>query len=239
VEGTLRAITREFQEKLKDLRNRLGRRTFVLKPMGRSGEGRNRVWQYALYLDGQTTACAVGRGWSDVVARLNTVDSALRRIPPVEVREKRSRFGPLEPKASRAQPRLKQLLHEAQVERGLENERAVFEALCDLPAKLRPPWFQGVRRGTPEEDRSGIDIIVDSDLGPLYIQVKSSDHKAEFFQRRHADEERLIGVLAVIKKSRFDRGTLRNQALLLATQLYTAMSHARCTAGSSTREPSA
>jgi hypothetical protein len=66
-------------------------------------------------------------------------------------------------------------------ERGLESELRVVEA-CRLPT--RPPWMTRVRRATRIEDHSGIDVVVESDVGTLLIQVKSSNLGKKHFRPR-------------------------------------------------------
>ncbi len=79
-------------------------------------------------------------------------------------------------------------------ERGRGNERRVFEA-CQLPS--RPKWMQAARRSTRAEDHDGIDLVIESDVGKLYVQVKSSRRgKAEFEQRRR--RARVVVVMAKI-----------------------------------------
>ncbi len=67
-------------------------------------------------------------------------------------------------------------------ERGRANERLVLEA-CLLPQ--RPAWMKSARAGTRAEDHEGIDVVVESDVGKLFVQVKSSrTGKAAFAERR-------------------------------------------------------
>jgi hypothetical protein len=67
-------------------------------------------------------------------------------------------------------------------ERGRANEHHVLEA-CLLAS--RPAWMVSARAGTRAEDHDGIDVVVESDVGKLYVQVKSSrTGKAAFVKRR-------------------------------------------------------
>lgn len=78
-------------------------------------------------------------------------------------------------------------------ERGFQNESAALRALQDDSFK-RPEWFKSVRRADREEDKRGIDIVVEThDVGRLYLQVKSS----KVFARRFAEKRRpsLIGLI--------------------------------------------
>jgi hypothetical protein len=67
------------------------------------------------------------------------------------------------------------------LERGLANERRVLDA-CRLGE--RPEWMLRARQATRLEDRSGIDIVVQTDVGSLSIQVKSSLGGKAHFRRR-------------------------------------------------------
>lgn len=56
-------------------------------------------------------------------------------------------------------------------DRGASNEQLILAA-CQL--KTRPTWMLSARQATALEDRNGIDIVIESDVGKLFIQVKSS-----------------------------------------------------------------
>jgi hypothetical protein len=86
-----------------------------------------------------------------------------------------------------------QMLGKIARKRGRTSEDRVLEAL-ELPS--RPAWMSGVRRATPAEDRAGIDVVVESDVGKLFVQVKSSrGGKAAFAQRRRSAR---VGVVVVV-----------------------------------------
>ena len=72
-------------------------------------------------------------------------------------------------------------LGEAARLRGLANEARALEVLQSTPL---PPWAGAARRATDQEDRGGVDIVVDSDVGSLYVQVKSSAGAAKRFLKR-------------------------------------------------------
>jgi hypothetical protein len=99
-------------------------------------------------------------------------------------------------------------------ERGHANERHVLDA-CLLPT--RPAWMTSARAGIRAEDHDGIDVVVESDVGKLFVQVKSSrTGKVAFAERRRrahvavvvvksgdALEEilrRIVGALAPVRK---------------------------------------
>lgn len=74
-------------------------------------------------------------------------------------------------------------------EKGRTNERRVLAAALALEVA----WVRGARAATLEEDARGIDVVVSSDVGDLYVQVKSSTNAANAFA-----EERGAGRIAVV-----------------------------------------
>lgn len=88
--------------------------------------------------------------------------------------------------------RLSNLLGNVANERGKKNEDRALEACL---SERRPAWMQSARASTHEEDASGIDVVVESDVGKLFVQVKSSRRgKAEFGSHRR---RALIGIIVV------------------------------------------
>ncbi len=87
---------------------------------------------------------------------------------------------------------LAQILGKDAKKRGRTNEARVIEALA-LPT--RPPWMRSVRRATKAEDHAGIDVVVESDVGKLFVQVKSSrGGKAAFLERRRTARVAIVVV---------------------------------------------
>jgi len=77
---------------------------------------------------------------------------------------------------------IKRLVGKLAAERGRARERHVLAA-CALRA--RPAWMRNARAATRVEDHRGIDVVIDSDVGKLFVQVKSSlMGKAKFERRR-------------------------------------------------------
>lgn len=66
-------------------------------------------------------------------------------------------------------------------ERGFRNEARVVEALSEN----KPAWVKSARISTRHEDHNGIDVVVESDVGSLYLQIKSSVAGANSFEPRH------------------------------------------------------
>lgn len=65
---------------------------------------------------------------------------------------------------------------------GIRAEEKAVEALLTSPI---PFWIIRARRAKPEEDHKGIDIVVFTDVGKLYIQVKSSKREVRRFRSAH------------------------------------------------------
>lgn len=81
--------------------------------------------------------------------------------------------------------------------RGEQAEARVVSLLQQ--ADLVPPWILGARRAAPAEDRRGVDVLVQTDVGILRVQVKCSHRKAKDFARRLRRRRRAgtIGIVVV------------------------------------------
>ena len=84
-----------------------------------------------------------------------------RRKPPVNLRRARSSL-------------LAEVLGRARNTIGRNREDAVLSALAMNHDGAIPDWIKGFERGTTVEDRRGIDIIVHTDIGKLYLQIKGT-----------------------------------------------------------------
>lgn len=63
----------------------------------------------------------------------------------------------------------------------------------------RPPWFIDAQLGTLVQDREGIDVVITSDVGPLFLQVKSSDIFKRKFESEHTRRRRSGQRTAIIE----------------------------------------
>ncbi len=64
-----------------------------------------------------------------------------------------------------------------------------------------PPWLHRIALGTHEQDHQGIDVVATTDVGPLFIQVKSSEIFKRHFEaehQRHVDRGKRVPILDVI-----------------------------------------
>lgn len=86
-----------------------------------------------------------------------------------------------------------QALGKVRNERGTANEYKVLEGIQESSKK--PEWYVAARHATREEDDRGIDLIVTTDVGDVYLQVKSSKFRAEQFKRKI--RKQMIGMIVV------------------------------------------
>ena len=78
-------------------------------------------------------------------------------------------------------------------EKGL---RAELRTINLLQTHLDLAWVRHIRKATKREDGRGIDVIVETfDIGPLYIQVKSSHRCAfDFLKRKRKAQVTIVVV---------------------------------------------
>ncbi len=110
---------------------------------------------------------------------------------------------PLPPKAKTFFTTLSQIGDE----RGKINELKV-EMAFSVP-ESRPDWFKKIRKATPDEDTKGIDFIIESDVGSLFLQVKSSWAGV----RQHLSANSSANIAVVIVKSGDDQQTVVKKCL--------------------------
>lgn len=59
-----------------------------------------------------------------------------------------------------------------------------------------PEWLGECRAATPEEDARGIDMVCGSDVGPLYLQVKSNAAGADEHRRKYPRSRAEVAIVA-------------------------------------------
>lgn len=115
--------------------------------------------------------------------------------------------------------------------RGNDNEGRFFKLFeyGKVPPDF-PSWFHGIRPGTQEEDYRGIDAVAFTDVGKIFLQIKSSKSGARKFQKQQekyrlrvwisivivrnidGDSDILKKTRSVLSKARFNILERRNRA---------------------------
>lgn len=95
-------------------------------------------------------------------------------------------------------------------ERGDRVEVHVLESFRN--ATESPDWFSGIHLGTSEQQQQGIDCVVETtDMGPLFVQVKSSERGAEDF--RTSKGHRADSIAVVVIKSSMSHAKVRGKVI--------------------------
>ena len=84
--------------------------------------------------------------------------------------------------------------------RGKNTEDRFFEAIRTSASAEMPKWFLRVRRPSLKEDRyEGKDAIIETtDVGKLFLQIKSSEAGAAHFRKgRHFQRNKFIAVIVI------------------------------------------
>ena len=101
--------------------------------------------------------------------------------------------------------------------RGTISETRV-EALClGIGSEGWPEWLYSGRKATPEEDSKKKDFVFSSDVGDLFVQVKSSQRAAEKFRRTTPYRRGMIEVM-VVRSTNSQEG-LQQRLILKLTNL--------------------
>ena len=93
--------------------------------------------------------------------------------------------------------RVRALFRIISFERGEDHEEKVLRVFAERTPDV-PEWFRSIRKGTMKQDfNKGIDFVIETDVGKIFLQVKSSRHFAKEFRRGQA-EGRYSGYIAVV-----------------------------------------
>lgn len=77
--------------------------------------------------------------------------------------------------------------------RGARHEDRALEALRTYGV----PWIKSVRHADDSEERRGIDIVVETDVGKIFVQVKSSRRGLAGHREKHGRSRTRILVVIV------------------------------------------
>lgn len=111
--------------------------------------------------------------------------------------------------------------YRASVSFGEDVEHAAITAFCEGDM---PPWFVRVRPSTEAEnnaaryaeDAAGVDLWVDTDRGPIPVQVKSSAERAARFREEHPE----IGIAVVVLHRDMEPERIRSRIIEAAQRAY-------------------
>jgi len=107
-----------------------------------------------------------------------------------------------------------------QIERqkGITAERKALEALLLNYKDL--PWLSFPRKASWNEDRRGIDIVVPTtDIGELYLQIKSSRFGVEKFNKKQHHQMVAVVVVKLSETSEVIWDNLKKALLELKTEI--------------------
>ena len=90
------------------------------------------------------------------------------------------------------------LIYDLNTKRGHDNEDRLIRIVCER--KIRwPSWFHDIYRGLLSQEGLGIDAVVKTDVGKIFVQIKSSRAYAAKFsnlqRRRRYDQHIAIVVV--------------------------------------------
>ncbi len=84
-----------------------------------------------------------------------------------------------------------QIFSQLELEQGHRNEERALDVI--ISAKLE--WIYSARLATKEEDSRGIDIVLETDIGQLFFQIKSSYYGMKKFLGKHGNSRTHIAVV--------------------------------------------
>ncbi|MCR4334256.1 MAG: hypothetical protein NUV47_00800 [Patescibacteria group bacterium] len=86
-----------------------------------------------------------------------------------------------------------QIINQLELQRGHRNEERVVNAV--LSANL--PWIHSVQLANKEEDCHGIDVVINTDVGKLFFQIKSSYYGKKKFLYTHRKSRTRIAIIVL------------------------------------------
>ncbi|RJQ32012.1 hypothetical protein C4572_01575 [Candidatus Parcubacteria bacterium] len=106
--------------------------------------------------------------------------------------------------------------------KGKQTEERFYQAFY-LEHFEKPRWLKKIRRGTPNEDKAGIDFVAETYARPekIFIQIKSSEFGKKVFLRRHSrDEWEFPLIILVIDVWRFRYDAIRKEFFQTTSKLF-------------------
>lgn len=106
---------------------------------------------------------------------------------------------------------------------GFLTERRFLEAMTYPYDKRKPCWVRSVREATYQEDvYEETDAVIETDIGELSIQIKSSKKGGNKFKRKqHPRRKKFIGVLVILQN--YTPEKIRKEAYRVLVSIYQTM----------------
>lgn len=103
--------------------------------------------------------------------------------------------------------RVLKILENIQRSRGFQTEEKFMRAIENGNGN-NPDWYNGVSKATNEQDQKGIDFIIHTIFGNIFVQIKSSETGAKKFLNKLRNQNFRIVVLVI--KNYYDEGNIRD-----------------------------
>lgn len=85
--------------------------------------------------------------------------------------------------------RVRSLFKVVGFQRGVDHEDRVVRVFSERTPDV-PEWFRSIKPANMRQDfNEGIDFVIESDVGILFLQVKSSAHQAQKFRQGQASRK--------------------------------------------------
>ena len=102
--------------------------------------------------------------------------------------------------------RVLNLLRRTEKSRGFWTEERFMRAIENSNGNA-PDWLKGISKATKEEDQKGIDFIIHTASGNVFVQIKSSEAGANIFKKR---KSRNLRIIILVIKIDYDEEKIRN-----------------------------
>jgi len=83
-----------------------------------------------------------------------------------------------------------------------------------------PEWFLNIENASQRLDRSGVDVIVRSDIGKLFVQIKSCEAKAQEFKEKQRLGKYRKNISVAVIKEHFEPAEVRQVIIQAALSEY-------------------
>jgi len=94
--------------------------------------------------------------------------------------------------ATKQANRIRKIIGSVAQKKGRDGESRVLLALQNAQSTW-PNWLKSIRKATNTEDKKGCDLVADTDVGQLYLQIKSSQTGVKKFGQRQ--RKKMIAVM--------------------------------------------